>query len=55
MNYKYLYNEIREVIIYKIIQGGSKMRLWKRESEKSKKRETLGAVTHTHTHTHTQA
>jgi len=50
MNYKYLYNEIREVIIYKIIQGGSKMRLWKRESEKSKKRETLGAVTHTHTH-----
>ena len=29
------------------------MRLWKRENEKSKKRGTLGAVTHTHTHTHT--
>ncbi len=27
------------------------MRIWKRKNMKSKKRETLGAVTHTHTHT----
>ena len=30
------------------------MKKWKGKNEKSKKLETVGAVTHTHTHTHTR-